>query len=622
MDEETLSLVQVAEIYKILGPASSVKNLPPNDPSLPDDGNNIRLNLQIWAKILDEPIETRNQKQQRIGKILYYFIRLGILNNLESSPCVNILMSALRSLESGANISESAVELDLKAKIAQLTTPAKTNYERITNLRKLVIHGLPLLNIWDAISFLYTVCAENINTPSEAQHHHLQFRIIILSLRAAHEYFSFQAMPTTVAATWTRSPPHPQPLNIAFATTAAGAKRTIAAARREFMKELTKQLKKIPPSAITRNSPNLPGNCPEYITWGIVCREKGKYSTLCLNMSSDPEGKIYKCCSYCEELRRRLKVNSIEIEDIWKDSVLGCSEPVEDEVEYPYCLLGIKGKIGAAIYDATKNETRHRHLGKDTQYNVYTAELAALQLAIETLRDDHEQIEWRIFTDSQAAIKATDNPHRQSGQAIIKDFLDRVDDISDKYPHLHIKIIWIPGHAEIEGNERADAEAKKAAIQSSMSRPYNHRPLKSARIRVIKEMARKQWDKEWNENSKTAKALRRITKRKGAKTGPKLYNEIPGRDTVAKIVQLRTGHCGLNHYLHRFGKRNSPYCECGMGKETVEHYLLECRRYKEQRKKMIKDIGKGRLNIERLLGQPQTIKYTIEFIRNTKRLES
>ena len=282
---------------------------------------------------------------------------------------------------------------------------------------------------------------------------------------------------------------------------------------------------------------------------------------------------------------------------------------------------GIKGKIGAVIYDATRNETRHQHLGKDTKYNVFTAELAALQLAIETLRDNHERTEWRIYTDRQSAIKAINNPHRQSGQAIIKDFLDYVDDINDKYPYLRIKIIWIPGHAKIEGNERADAEAKKAAIHPSTSRSYNHRPLKSARIRTIKETAKKQWDKEWNENTKTAKALRRITKRKGVKTGPKLYNEIPGRDMVAKIVQLRTGHCGLNHYLHRFGKRNSPYCECGMGKETVEHYLLECRKYKEQRKKMIKDIGKGRLNIERLLGQPQMIKHTVEFIKSTKRLE-
>ena len=67
---------------------------------------------------------------------------------------------------------------------------------------------------------------------------------------------------------------------------------------------------------------------------------------------------------------------------------------------------GIKGEIDAVIYDATINEVRHLHLGKDTQYNVFTAETAALQLAIETLRDNHEPTEWRIFTDSQSAIKA------------------------------------------------------------------------------------------------------------------------------------------------------------------------------------------------------------------------
>jgi sRNA-binding protein len=39
---------------------------------------------------------------------------------------------------------------------------------------------------------------------------------------------------------------------------------------------------------------------------------------------------------------------------------------------------GIKNKIGAATYDATINETKHQHLGKDTQYHVYAAELVAL----------------------------------------------------------------------------------------------------------------------------------------------------------------------------------------------------------------------------------------------------
>jgi hypothetical protein len=41
-----------------------------------------------------------------------------------------------------------------------------------------------------------------------------------------------------------------------------------------------------------------------------------------------------------------------------------------------------------------------------------------------------------------------------------------------------------------------------------------------------------------------------------------------------------------------------------MGKETAEHYRLECRKFKEQRKEMIKNIGKGRLNIERPCNVP------------------
>ena len=135
---------------------------------------------------------------------------------------------------------------------------------------------------------------------------------------------------------------------------------------------------------------------------------------------------------------------------------------------------GIEDKIGAVIYDASTDQTRYQHLGRDTHYNVFVAKTTALQLAIETLRDNHERTEWRIYTDNQSI----NNPQRQSGQAIIKDFLDCVDDIKDKHPHLHIKIIWIPGHADIDGNERADIEAKKAAINPPTSRPYNRRPLK------------------------------------------------------------------------------------------------------------------------------------------------
>ena len=57
---------------------------------------------------------------------------------------------------------------------------------------------------------------------------------------------------------------------------------------------------------------------------------------------------------------------------------------------------------------------------------------------------------------------------------------------SGKHTHPQIEIVWIPGHFEIQGNERADAEAKKAAADSTLTQLRRHRPLKSARARYIK----------------------------------------------------------------------------------------------------------------------------------------
>lgn len=51
---------------------------------------------------------------------------------------------------------------------------------------------------------------------------------------------------------------------------------------------------------------------------------------------------------------------------------------------------GINRKIGAATYNPTTNRVTQQHLGSEAQYNVFTAEAAALMLAAETLRDDNE----------------------------------------------------------------------------------------------------------------------------------------------------------------------------------------------------------------------------------------
>jgi ribonuclease HI len=280
---------------------------------------------------------------------------------------------------------------------------------------------------------------------------------------------------------------------------------------------------------------------------------------------------------------------------------------------------GIDGKIGAAACNGQCREDKNRqYLGNENQFNVYAAELTAMNLAVEIAQESNEHTVWHIFADSQAAIQGVHKPRKQSGQAIIKEFLDATDQAMDENPRLQIKVTWIPGHAEIEGNERADQEAKQAAKSPAMGRHFKHKPLKSARIRLIKAEAKQQWRYAWNNNTHTGHALRRNMKARGFKTGSKFYNQISSRKAAATLARLRTGHCGLNQYLHRCKRADSPYCDCGDGKETVEHYLLECVLHKEARNSLRRKVGMGKMKVPSLLGQPKLIKHTMEFITSTK----
>ena len=281
---------------------------------------------------------------------------------------------------------------------------------------------------------------------------------------------------------------------------------------------------------------------------------------------------------------------------------------------------GIQGKIGSATFEPASKETVQKHLGLDIYYNVFAAETLALATAAESLNAKQSI----IFTDSQATIKAINNPGQQSGQAIIKQYLDSID--YNTNPTQTIKVIWISGHEGIEGNEEADKGAKNAAPNPppKQNLHHTHHPMKSAISRHIKEKAKAQWLEEWRKGTKTAANLQRLMRQRGAKIGPKLYNNMVMKN-AAQPVQLRTGHCRLNNYLHRYGHSQTSYCECGVGKETVEHYLMECRKYKKERRNMQQEIkkktGKWRISMIKLLGDPEIIKFTMKFIKETGRIE-
>src|SRR5438046_204147 len=125
---------------------------------------------------------------------------------------------------------------------------------------------------------------------------------------------------------------------------------------------------------------------------------------------------------------------------------------------------GIAGNIGAAAYCSNTNQTQHKYLGKETDHNVYAAELKGIGLAGKIVQQHIENYtQCLIHMDSQAAIKAIGKPKHQSGQAIIKRTLDIIDNVKKRKPNIKSCLRWVPGHQNIEGNETADQAAKHAA---------------------------------------------------------------------------------------------------------------------------------------------------------------
>ncbi|KAJ6579106.1 hypothetical protein DFH09DRAFT_839226, partial [Mycena vulgaris] len=88
------------------------------------------------------------------------------------------------------------------------------------------------------------------------------------------------------------------------------------------------------------------------------------------------------------------------------------------------------------------------------------------------------------------------------------------------------------------------------------------------------------------------------------------------------ITQMRTGHVGLNAYLARFGAVDSGLCSACREPETVNHFLLSCRRFMQQRdvlRRALLDDDRQPLTKKSLLGKPKNRAALLAYVASTNR---
>ncbi|KAE8261590.1 hypothetical protein A4X03_0g3125 [Tilletia caries] len=166
-----------------------------------------------------------------------------------------------------------------------------------------------------------------------------------------------------------------------------------------------------------------------------------------------------------------------------------------------------------------------------------------------------------IWADNDAALQAIAVGMSVSSLSVVKTFDRRARRWLNKDPRNRLKLSWVPGHAQVNGNERADYLAKRGA--SGVGTVYPSATSVSYAGRQVNQRAHDAWRAAWS----TAAGIRsgwyfhtRVTV-PVHRSGPTL--QLPRRD-LGILLQIRTGHGDFAEYHDRFRHLDAErWCLCG-----------------------------------------------------------
>ncbi|XP_044753620.1 uncharacterized protein LOC123313022 [Coccinella septempunctata] len=230
-----------------------------------------------------------------------------------------------------------------------------------------------------------------------------------------------------------------------------------------------------------------------------------------------------------------------------------------------------QGGVGIGVFSSTVGYSMSEGLPK--YISVCTAEIVAIYRALQYIFSQEIKSSV-ILTDSMSSLQsiaswslsADVNPFVLKIRALIHDIQCR---------NYSTKLIWIPGHTNIVGNERADSLAKIGAngpLQTQRIRAHPREHWPTYKMKIWRE-----WENEWHDVSRQ-KGRRYAHLRTKNKITPKPWFaeclRLP-RKAITTINRLRSGHCCSPEHLYRMKVLDNNNCECGE-QGDLDHIFFGC----------------------------------------------
>jgi ribonuclease HI len=251
-----------------------------------------------------------------------------------------------------------------------------------------------------------------------------------------------------------------------------------------------------------------------------------------------------------------------------KDEAMSIVRSRMDDIKIFTDGSGYEGKIAsAAVLYGKNNEPKEAdsirfQLGSIKKHTVFEAEIVGVVLALHTIKVLRDEKRILIALDNQATIRALTNNCRQPGQYLLDEVHKMIGKLGKK---IKIHLEWAPGHHDLEGNEAADAEAKRAAsgdctnskdLPDILQKPL---PFSIAAMKAdFKDKSKLRWEEMWKKSPR----FERFTKIDPNVPNPAIFKTLSSmkRQEASIVTQLRTNCIGLKVFLKKIKKCKLNIC--------------------------------------------------------------
>ena len=255
-----------------------------------------------------------------------------------------------------------------------------------------------------------------------------------------------------------------------------------------------------------------------------------------------------------------------------------------------------KERVGCGIYNDGLYKGTYARISNHC--SILTAELQAINEAVNEAVRDESHSKTVIITDSQSAALLLENPEENNSRYdIAVQILIGNEQLVKK--NKETTILWIPAHCDIPGNDMADELANKGRKQKKVSINTKLDPSEVKSL-INNKVRDKIMQPMWTKSSKGV-FFKKVV--------PKVETRVNYGENLEKITRMRL-------YVPHFFLTRKEICKECQRPLTIEHVLINCNLFKATQDKLKQQLLQEQIqfNVQNILN-PNRSTESKELIR-------